>query len=429
MCDYRILGDIQRGSYGSVCKIEMKESLFDTTTEEVMVKGEIYAMKIYKNNDDNDYIREVNILHGFSHPHIIRPIHSISLIGEPSRIIMELCQIDLDLYIYHGMEMTNQDKERYMHQLLSAMKFLHSHKIIHEDVKLANIMVVDGFPVENRSVKLIDFGLSNFVPSSGIVYQCSQSEPYRPPESKGRNMFWHSYESDVWALGLCFFEMWVEKALCREYHEICSSSLDFEQEMIEEKVPSKIIGVIMKMLTDEPSERSPSSDVLSHFDDYMEIEGKFNGDDIIIKWPLVVSGARDFVIEWLWNLWSSICQENKRVYFPHEQFFLGVSVIDRFITIGHSKNKITREHLQVTALASLSISSDIYPPEISPDLLESVCENEMTKFNIFTAKKIIGSTLEWKIYHPLPKIDDEKITDVVKEYMFCPDLEKIVMNI
>nr|XP_043874600.1 homeodomain-interacting protein kinase 1-like [Solea senegalensis] len=84
-----------------------------------------------------------------------------------------------------------------VHQLANALHHLKAAKIIHADLKLENVMLVNQ-QQEPFRVKVIDFGLS--APESGhAVGSYVQSRPYRSPEViLGLTLSW---TIDMWSLG------------------------------------------------------------------------------------------------------------------------------------------------------------------------------------------------------------------------------------
>lgn len=78
----------------------------------------------------------------------------------------------------------------------SAIGFLHSRLVIHDDVKPENIIWI---PEQHRAV-LIDFGAA-IVTESGekIQFNPSGTPPYAPPEFLDRRK---GFEGDIWALGV-----------------------------------------------------------------------------------------------------------------------------------------------------------------------------------------------------------------------------------
>lgn len=104
-------------------------------------------------------------------------------------------------------------------QLLQAMEFLHSISLIHTDLKLENILLVDGtrftttnypkvdrsveFPIDPR-IKIIDFGGATF--DDDRKQRIINTRQYRGPEVT-LELGW-SYPSDMWSVGCMLAEIY-----------------------------------------------------------------------------------------------------------------------------------------------------------------------------------------------------------------------------
>ena len=98
-------------------------------------------------------------------------------------------------------------------QLLEGLQFIHSHKIIHCDLKPENIVTRSS--LDSNNVKLIDFGSSMFETTKIITY--IHSRYYRAPEL----IFGQPFDTsiDIWSLGCIVFEMYAGIPLFKAKNE------------------------------------------------------------------------------------------------------------------------------------------------------------------------------------------------------------------
>jgi serine/threonine protein kinase len=90
-----------------------------------------------------------------------------------------------------------------MHELLYALDYMHSHNIIHRDLKLGNL-----FLSCDMHLKVGDFGLATQVTSDDERKKTICGTPnYIAPEVLFDQDNGHSYEVDVWSLGVILFTM------------------------------------------------------------------------------------------------------------------------------------------------------------------------------------------------------------------------------
>jgi polo-like kinase 1 len=94
----------------------------------------------------------------------------------------------------------------YTVQIINALKYLHSHRIIHRDLKLGNLFLND-----KMEIKLGDFGLATKLDFDGEKKRtiCGTPNYIAPEVLEGRNG--HSYEVDIWSLGVIIYTLIIGK--------------------------------------------------------------------------------------------------------------------------------------------------------------------------------------------------------------------------
>jgi len=122
--------------------------------------------------------------------------------------VMERCMCNLS-ELLSKKNVGYKTLKKFMVQILLAVEFMHSRKIIHRDIKPHNILVEerDG----ELNAKICDFGMAK-----SYSMQCNQTPQvvtawYRAPEILLEDPS-YDFRSDIWSLGCLFFEMIAGKA-------------------------------------------------------------------------------------------------------------------------------------------------------------------------------------------------------------------------
>ena len=194
-----------KGTYGTVYKAKQRGT--DT----------YFAIKKIKNEMDDEGIpstalREIAILKKMKHPNVVNVI-DIAFNNTNIELWLEYCHYDLKKLI----DSKKNDHSFYnvafiknmMYQLLKGVDHLHSHKILHRDLKPQNILVKE----DKWILKLADFGLSR-------VY----SIPIRPYTKEVLTLWYRAPEMmlgignyaiglDIWSIGCIFAELYIKKPL------------------------------------------------------------------------------------------------------------------------------------------------------------------------------------------------------------------------
>lgn len=169
--------------------------------------GSKVAIKMISNTEgDEDGMQlkrienEIRIQRQLDHPFIPK-IYEIIRSEDYTYIVME--------YLQNGMLYTKlldngpyceEDAQVIFGELILALKHIHSHKVVHHDIKLENIMIDN-----NRNIRLIDYGLSIKEDDAGLKNHQTGSTPYAAPEViKGKE---YTYGSDIWSCGIVLYAL------------------------------------------------------------------------------------------------------------------------------------------------------------------------------------------------------------------------------
>lgn len=161
-------------------------------------------------------LREIKILQLLEHENVINLIEICRYKHDQSKatfyLVFDFCEHDLAGLISNvNVRFSLADIKKVMKQLLEGLFFIHSNKILHRDMKAANILIT-----KTGVLKLADFGLARAI----SVSKQSQNRYtnrvvtlwYRPPELLlgERN---YGPAIDLWGSGCIMAEMWTRSPI------------------------------------------------------------------------------------------------------------------------------------------------------------------------------------------------------------------------
>ncbi|SJX61155.1 related to CHK1-Serine/threonine kinase [Sporisorium reilianum f. sp. reilianum] len=166
---------------------------------------------------------------------------------------------------------------QFFEQLLSALHWLHQHGICHNDIKVDNVGVTyDTSGLGRDMVTLFDFGFANrYDPLKEDAFMSKDvwgTPEYLSPE-RCRATLHDERKSDIWALGITFFEMLTGRTPFEHHDEKFDSSEKFEVYYSRAErgvwlgdwnMSSEMEDLIRKMLRHDPKERIDAAGALLH---------------------------------------------------------------------------------------------------------------------------------------------------------------------
>ncbi|XP_056160591.1 CDPK-related kinase 3 isoform X2 [Syzygium oleosum] len=146
-----------------------------------------------------DVRREVKILKALSgHKHLVK-FYDACEDANNVYIVMELCEGGelLDRILSRGGRYAEEDAKVIVVQILSVVAFCHLQGVVHRDLKPENFLFTSRS--EGADMKLIDFGLSDFIRPDERLNDIVGSAYYVAPEVLHRS---YSLEADIWSIGV-----------------------------------------------------------------------------------------------------------------------------------------------------------------------------------------------------------------------------------
>ncbi|MEM1170308.1 MAG: AAA family ATPase [Cyanobacteria bacterium P01_H01_bin.35] len=140
---------------------------------------------------------------------IVKPLELLSYQNSYALIMPDLGGISLGKY-YQNLLPNTKDISQFLDIAIQIAKIiyqLHQNRIIHKDIKPANILINP----ETKEVKIIDFSISTLLSKETKTIQAPNvlegTLAYISPEQTGRMNRGIDYRSDFYSLGVTFFEM------------------------------------------------------------------------------------------------------------------------------------------------------------------------------------------------------------------------------
>ncbi|KAG9401031.1 hypothetical protein AC1031_009783 [Aphanomyces cochlioides] len=205
---------------------------------------------------------EVAIMRSLQHPHLV-PLVDFYETAAYYGVVTPLCTGGMLLTdLMHRSKYTEGDARRVMHQLTSALAYLHAHGIVHRDVKPDNILLYTSSP--QSPILLADFGFAKRM--SGEMKGTSCGTPsYMAPEV----LLGHAYGSavDCWALGVVLFILLSGKAPFpgKNHADICRRVVEANVNMDHpnwNNVSAAGKALVRALLVVSPQERLTAAQVL-----------------------------------------------------------------------------------------------------------------------------------------------------------------------
>uniref|UniRef100_G3QAS5 non-specific serine/threonine protein kinase n=1 Tax=Gasterosteus aculeatus TaxID=69293 RepID=G3QAS5_GASAC len=193
MDSYHVLELAGEGSFGRVYKGRKRFT------------GQVVALKFMpkvgrSEKELRSLRREIDIMRGLQHPNIVQLFDSFETETEVV-VVTEYAEGQLFQILEDDEKLPESQVREIACQLVSALYYLHSHRILHRDMKPQNILLG-----KSGVVKLCDFGFARAMSVSTMVLTSIKGTPlYMSPELVEEKPYDHT--ADLWSLGCILYEL------------------------------------------------------------------------------------------------------------------------------------------------------------------------------------------------------------------------------
>ncbi|XP_063883229.1 uncharacterized protein LOC135112617 isoform X2 [Scylla paramamosain] len=251
--NFEIGRPLGRGKFGNVYLAREKSSHVILALK-VMFKADLSKAGI-----SHQVQREVEIQTHLRHPNVLR-MYGYFHCDKRVYLLLEYArhgELYKVLRSQPNSRFTEYHSANYIAQLVSALKYLHSKKVIHRDLKPENILIA-----ANGQLKIADFGWSVWSPNERRTTLCGTLD-YLPPEMiEGCK---YDEKVDIWSLGVLCYEFVCGKPSfeaakkSETFKRIARVDIRFPQFLTDE-----VVDLICKLLRYNPKERLSLDAVMDH---------------------------------------------------------------------------------------------------------------------------------------------------------------------
>ncbi|KAI0051271.1 Pkinase-domain-containing protein [Auriscalpium vulgare] len=148
-------------------------------------------------------------------------------------------------------------------QLIGACHYMHTHQVIHRDLKLGNI-----FLDADMNVQVGDFGLAALIENPGERKKTICGTPnYIAPEVLFDTANGHSFEVDTWSIGVILYTLVVGRPpfQTKDVKEIYQRIRDNQYEFPPDReISSEARELVTQILTPDPQQRPSLHEIIDH---------------------------------------------------------------------------------------------------------------------------------------------------------------------
>ncbi|KAK9448082.1 kinase-like domain-containing protein [Limtongia smithiae] len=231
--------------------------------------GHVYAAKtiakssLHTPKTFGKLLGEIKVHQSMQHPNIVKFIECFED-DTNVYILLEMCSNKTLMDMHRRRKRFTETETRFfLIQILGAVKYMHSRKVIHRDLKLGNI-----FLDQDMNIKIGDFGLAALLISQTDRKKTICGTPnYIAPEILFNKEDGHSFEVDLWSVGIILYAMLIGKPPFQSkdvnliYKRIRANDYEFPKDV---QISDEARDLIKSLLNNDPSARPSLDQIVQH---------------------------------------------------------------------------------------------------------------------------------------------------------------------
>lgn len=250
---YTKIKEIGKGSYGVVSLMQDKLD----NNRYVVVK----TIKVKKKNisELKSAQQEASFLKQLHHPNVIQFFDAFQKSPTEFCIVLEYADAkDLNHYLKTHSNLSEERILRIFSQVILGISYIHSKKIIHRDIKIANI-----FLFKNGLVKIGDFGISREISEESLASTVIGTPYFMAPEILKAEPY--GYPADIWAAGCVLFELMTgDHAFTGITRDDLFDNIKFsETPDTPSRYSRELKSLLVRMLEKDPRSRPTAAEIVS----------------------------------------------------------------------------------------------------------------------------------------------------------------------